>query len=277
MYHYAIQICYDGSAYNGWQRLAHTPDTLQGILEHTLSALLAAPIVLRGSGRTDAGVHACAQVADFFCPARLDCAGFPDAANALLPPDIRIRSVSPASPDFHSRKSCLQKTYAYCVSLDAKPDVFSCRYTYHPARPPLTLAPADRYLKRLRLDALQTAAGLLTGTHDFSAFTTDRQKRRSHIRTLFDIDVQILQKQQANILVLKFTGDGFLYNMVRILSGTLLEIGFGRRNANEIPDVLQRRSRRLAGPTLPANALFLCRAVYPDNAVNFIRNPADSP
>lgn len=266
MYHYAMKISYDGSAYRGWQRLKHTPDTVQGRLEDVLSHLLMQPAALRGSGRTDAGVHALAQTADFFCSKKLNCADFLAKANARLPEDIRILTVFPVQPAFHSRKSCLQKTYAYCVSLNAKPDVFTTRYTYHPATTPLMLPPDSDYNALLGLDLMQKAAAMLIGTHDFSAFTSDKQNNRSHVRTLTDITFQIQQHPHAVILVLKFTGNGFLYNMVRILAGTLLEVGFGRRNTDEIPGILNSRIRSMAGPTLPPNALFLCQTNFDYNA-----------
>lgn len=261
MYHYILQISYDGTAYNGWQRLKDTPNTIQGRLETMLSALLPEPVTLRGSGRTDAGVHALAQTADFFCSTPFDPADLLQKANDRLPSDIRILSISLAPKGFHSRKSCVQKTYAYCISLDARPDVFILRYLYHPARSPLMITPCPDKLNIPDVSAMRKAAQLLTGTHDFSAFTTDKSDR-SHIRTLSAIGIKIIQKRQSTLLAIIFTGDGFLYNMVRILAGTLLEIGYGKKPPEAISDILASGKRENAGPTLPSNALFLCRTDY---------------
>lgn len=264
MYHYILKTCYDGTAYNGWQRLKSTPNTIQGRLEETLSTLLLEPVTLRGSGRTDAGVHALAQTADFFCTMPVDLAVFLQNANELLPADIRILTAAPAPKGFHSRKSCIQKTYAYCISLDARPDVFTTRYLYHPTQPPLMLDFRQNKPNVPDMNAMQKAAGLLTGTHDFSAFTSDKSNR-PHIRTLSAIDLNIMQKGQGTMLVMCFTGDGFLYNMVRILAGTLLETGYGKQKPEAIPDIMASRKRENAGPTLPANALFLSRTDYGQN------------
>lgn len=267
MHHYIITVSYDGSSFNGWQRLSENDNTIQHIIEKTLSGLLLENISLRASGRTDAGVHAICQTADFFCR---HC---PDddllyAANKELPKTIKITSLTPVSGNFHSRKSALSKTYVYALSLSPVKDVFGRKYVYSPADSPVntTIAPKNNSTNtdfNIDIDKIRQAATLLTGTHDFSAFTTDKTPGKSHVRTIFSIDINIhTTKSGKKILLMEFTGSGFLYNMVRILSGTLLYCGLGKITPDSIPELLQSGLRCNAGPTLPGYALFLKKVHY---------------
>lgn len=275
MYHYMITIQYDGSAHHGWQRLSAQPDTIQGILENALSDAMHEPVKITGSGRTDAGVHALRQCADFFCTTPISKNNQQEwikQINTTLPADIRITGISTVSKAFHSRKSCMQKTYAYCISLSGKPDVFVRKYVYCPADTPLQIP--DKTALTLDLAAMDTAAQLLCGTHDFSSFTSDKTPGKSHVRSIDSISFseKILSSQQK-ILIIKFTGNGFLYNMVRILAGTLLEVGLGRLSAADIPNILQQQKRSLAGSTLPPNGLFLINVnirIFDTNAASNI-------
>lgn len=261
MNHYLITIQYDGTTHAGWQRLADNPNTIQQILESALSKLFSETIRITGSGRTDAGVHALCQCADFYCKKDLPydmLNQFPAAINSLLPDSIAVTSITPVSNSFHSRKSCVQKTYAYCTSLHLKPDIFARKYLYCPADPPLKLthSPVFDY------EAMQTAAGLLCGEHDFHAFTSDKSPDKSFVRTLENISIYEKDLSGGSILVMEFTGNGFLYNMVRILAGTLLFVGLDKIPVSNIPAILKAGKREASGPTLPSNGLFLVQPYY---------------
>lgn len=174
MNHYLITIQYDGSAHRGWQRLANESDTVQGILENALSAYFKESIRITGSGRTDAGVHALHQYADFFCRASLNIQDtqFLTDFNNTLPSDIRVTGIRPVSAKFHSRKSAVGKIYTYYTVLSDKPDVFSRNYAYCPADTPFRLKNAE--LPPLSYSEMRTAADALCGTHDFTSFTSDK-------------------------------------------------------------------------------------------------------
>lgn len=247
---YKIIIQYDGLGYKGWQRLPHEPKTIQQTVETVLNTLLNETIELTASGRTDAGVSALRQTAAFECSAVLNARTFLKSVNEILPDDIAITDISRANRHFHPRKDAIVKTYAYCISLDPKPDVFIARHIYVPE----TTA--------LNIYAMEQAAKHLCGTHDFSAYTTDKSDK-CHIRTINDISLTLHTRPSGkNMLVICFTGNGFLYNMVRILSGTILEAGLGHINASDIPAITNSLKRENAGPTLPSNALFLCDVLY---------------
>lgn len=250
--HYKIYIKYDGLYYKGWQKLPDNPKTIQETIENAFSAFTGESIHISGSGRTDAGVSAIAQVADFFCEKQLDISSL-IPLNNLLPADIAITSIHKVPTDFHSRKSATSKTYAYCVALndEEKPDVFAARYVYTP------------HQGKLDLDKMRICANYIIGTHDFSAFTTDKRKDKSHIRTVTDIRFDIIKCVSGKeVLIIKVTGNGFLYNMVRIIAGTLIFAGVGKINPQDIPAIIASKQRVNAGPTLPSNALFLCSVYY---------------
>lgn len=261
MNHYLITIQYDGAAHAGWQRLADTPNTIQQILETALSKLLSETIRITGSGRTDAGVHALCQCADFYCKNKIADGminEFPAAVSRLLPDSIAVTSITAVNSSFHSRKSCIRKTYAYCTALDFKPDVFARKYIYCPADTPLRLTSAPVF----NHEAMQTAAGLLCGEHDFHAFTSDKSLDKSFVRTLENISIYKKNLFGGSVLIMEFTGNGFLYHMVRILAGTLLLVGLDKIPAENIPDILKAGNRESAGPTLPPNGLFLVQPYY---------------
>lgn len=268
MNHYLICVSYLGASFQGWQRLKEQRNTIQQILEDCISELLQEPITIRGSGRTDAKVNAISQYADFFCQASVDADCFLMKLNHLLPHDIRVKSIQPVSQNFHSRKSCVSKTYQYCVSLDQKPDVFAQRYLLRMQ----DLMLADNIMKAhsdmngtytLNIDAMKQAISQLIGNHDFSAFTTDKTPGKSHIRTLFTIELSEKTLESGKkILIMSFTGNGFLYNMVRILAGTLLMVGLDQMDSKDISNILKAGKRESSGPTLPAHALFLFDVSY---------------
>ena len=245
-HNYRLTLAFDGTSYQGWQRQNSTDQTIQGTLERTCAAILREPVRLIGSGRTDAGVHAEAMTAHFFTKNPIpDEAAFRQQINRALPDDICVREIRPVSSDFHSRFSAVGKIYRYQIDTGEKMDVFRRKYACH-------------YTAPLDLAAMERAARYLEGTNDFSSFTIDRTPGKSKVRTIRAIRME----QQGNLLLIRYEGDGFLYNMVRILTGTLLEVGDGRKQAEDIPGILEKKQRVAAGFTAPAQGLFLERVLY---------------
>ena len=247
MSNYRLTLSYDGSRYNGWQRQGNTPNTVQGKLEELLSRLLEQRVDCAGAGRTDAGVHARGQTVSFRAETDKSPAELLELLRRCLPEDIGAEDLSVAPPRFHARLSCTGKTYLYRVWDSPAPCVFQRKYVL---RVPGPLDDA----------AMARAAGYLLGEHDFSAFHTGRlnRKRKSPVRRLDRLDVE----RAAGELRLWFSGSGFLYNMVRILTGTLLEVGAGTRSPEELPRILDSRDRQNAGPTAPAKGLCLWETRY---------------
>lgn len=245
-HNYRLTLAFDGTSYQGWQRQNSTDQTIQGTLERTCAAILREPVRLIGSGRTDAGVHAEAMTAHFFTKKPiLDGAAFRQLMNGTLPEDIRLLAIRPVAADFHSRYSAVGKIYRYQIDTGEKMDVFRRKYACH-------------YTAPLDLAGHGAAGRYLEGTNDFSSFTIDRTPGKSKVRTIRAIRME----QQGNLLLIRYEGDGFLYNMVRILTGTLLEVGDGRKQAEDIPGILEKKQRVAAGFTAPAQGLFLERVLY---------------
>ena len=245
MRNYRLTFCYEGTRYRGWQKQGNTEDTLQGRLEALLSRLLEQNVEIAGSGRTDAGVHARRQVCSFRAETALSCPELLAALREHLPEDIGALALEEAEPRFHARLSCRGKTYVYRVWNSDAPCVFERRWVF-----PLP--------DTLDVPAMERAAELLCGTHDFTAFCGSGRMKKSAVRTVERIEFS----REGNELRLSFTGDGFLYLMVRILTGTLLEVGLGRRSAEEMPEILASRDRGRAGFTAPARGLTLWDVYY---------------
>ncbi len=239
-----LHICYDGTRYKGWQRLSGTENTLQGKLEKTLSRILLEPIEIFGSGRTDAGAHAMGQVANFHCENAMPCEEILSQLRRYLPEDIGIESCQEVAPRFHARLNCRAKTYRYRIWNSEKPCVFQRRFVYAMSEP-------------LDVEKMRKAAEFFLGTHDFSVFCANKKMKKSTVRTITEISVS----QEGEEIVLSFTGDGFLYNMVRIMVGTLIEIGLHKRQIESIPTLFGAK-REEAGFLAPAQGLCLMEVQY---------------
>ena len=246
MQNYRLDIQYEGTRYNGWQRQGNTENTIQGRLEQLLARLTGqACVELHGSGRTDAGVHAAGQVASVRLDSGLTPEELRDACNQYLPRDIAVLAVSEAPPRFHARLQAKEKHYRYRISTGAVPDVFSQRYQW-------------RLPGALNTDAMRAAADMLIGTHDFLGFSSLKKAKKSTVRTLRAVEIQETEQE----LILDFFGDGFLYHMVRILTGTLVETGQGLRTPEAACRALESKNRADAGPLAPAQGLMLMHVAY---------------
>lgn len=239
-----LDICYDGTRYRGWQRLPGREDTIQGKLETNLSRILGEEIEISGSGRTDAGVHAQGQVVNFHCESTMKPEEILLKLRMYLPEDIGIYSCKEVSPRFHARLNAKEKTYCYRIWNSTSPCVFQRRF--------VTPMP-----ERLDLDAMRRAAQRLLGEHDFSAFCGNAKMKKSTVRYIRSIDIQ----QFGEEIRITVTGNGFLHNMVRILVGTLVEVGRGTRNADSIPALFGGK-RADAGFLAPAQGLCLMEVFY---------------
>ena len=241
-----ITMQYDGTKYNGWQRQGNTKNTIQEKFEQVLFKMCGRKTEIFASGRTDAGVHAQGQAANFKCETEMSCAEILAYLNRYLPEDIRVLSAEEAGERFHARLNAVSKTYAYRIATE-KPDVFIRKYVYWADAAP-------------DVEKMRAAANLLLGTHDFKGFSSLGKTKKSTVRTVTDIDIT----EENGVVVLRFTGNGFLYNMVRILAGTLFDIGIGKLDMTVIPEILEEKNREKAGVTMPACGLMLLRVGYPN-------------
>ena len=272
---YKVIMAYDGSRYNGWQKQGNTDKTIQGKLEQILFKMTGEEIEVHGSGRTDAGVHARGQVANFHIDwkklevqekreleknagnqagqgcKREKCGGkkTPDQImeyiNEYLPEDIAVLSCEVAPERFHSRLSAVRKTYCYQLEMGPKKDVFQRNYYYGLG-------------ERLDVSAMKAAAGLLTGTHDFKSFCTAKPEVTNTVRTVYSLDL----KREDDMITLRIRGNGFLYNMVRIITGTLIRVGGGFLEPEDIPKILEAKDRGAAGETARPEGLTLVKIEY---------------
>lgn len=238
-----LDICYDGTRYRGWQRLPGVEGTIQGKLETALSRILREPVTVSGSGRTDAGVHAAHQIANFHCESPMPREEILLELRRYLPEDIGIYSCQEASPRFHARLNATGKTYRYRIWNSDAPCVFERRYLW--ALP-----------EELDVDAMDRAAQRLVGTHDFSCFCGNSKMKKSTVRRIDCISLT----RQGQELQISVTGNGFLQNMVRILVGTLVEVGRGQRG--EDLDRLFGQKREQAGFLAPPQGLCLMEVTY---------------
>lgn len=239
-----VRVAYDGSRFFGWQRQAGF-DTVQAALEEALADLTGQAITVHGAGRTDTGVHALGQVANFHVATRLADERLLFALNAHLRPGVVLQNLETCPDGFHALRDSCGKRYAYLVR--------TTRF-----RPPMGTPFHHWEREPLDLGAMRRAARVLVGRHDFTAFANSGSPRRSNVRHLRS--VRIVARRAAFGLVVE--GDGFLYNMVRTIAGTLIEVGRGKRRAEGLADALASRERSSVGPTAPPNGLYLLRVLY---------------
>lgn len=247
MQKYKIVISYNGTSFNGWQVQANGL-SIQTIIQRALAMLLRQPVDLTGSGRTDAGVHALGQTAHFTAAEKIDQERLLYSLNALLPPEIRILSLEPVDDSFHARYSAKGKIYHYRLHLHKVPDPFTRLYTtYFPFPSSLSL--------------LQEAATAFIGTKDFTSFANEPHSgsaAKDAVRTLKRLDVA----EEKGGIRLEFEADGFLYKMVRNITGTLLDIATKKLPADSVAAILEARDRRKAGRCAPAQGLCLIQVLY---------------
>lgn len=242
---YRLLIQYDGTKLNGWQKQGNTDNTIQGKLEAILERLYGETIEIHGSGRTDAGVHALGQVANFHAPAVFTEDEILETLNEYLSKDIRVLNVETAEERFHARLSATGKTYEYRIDNGKIANVFSRKYVMREELP-------------LDLEAMRMAAGELVGTYDFKSFCANKKMKKSTIRTITSVTIE----EQNGMVSIRYRGNGFLYNMVRILTGTLIEVGRGLRSYEDMKSVIKAKDRSAAGFTAPAQGLYLIEVEY---------------
>ena len=242
-----IVLEYDGSRYDGWQKQGNTDNTIQGKIEGILKKWSGEEIEIHGSGRTDAGVHARGQVANFHIDAKI-CQTADEAKqylNRYLPDDIRVLKAEEMPERFHSRLNAVKKTYSYTVETADRKSVFDRKYVYGLGKTP-------------DVNAMRKAAAELIGEHDFKSFCSNKKMKKSTVRRLDAIEII----ENGSKVDFVYTGNGFLYNMVRILTGTLLEVGLGMRKPEEMKGILSAMNREAAGMTAPPEGLFLVNVEY---------------
>lgn len=260
---YKVILQYEGTRYDGWQKQGNTDHTIQGKLEAILARFCGVPVEVHGSGRTDAGVHALGQVANFHLPESgpREDTEYPGEwppcpeevmayLNRYLPEDIAVIGIQTVPERFHSRLNAVRKIYLYQIETGPKRNVFSRRRQYGLG-------------KRLDLEAMRAAAALLCGTHDYRSFCGNKKMKKSTVRTIESITVR--QEAEGGLVSLVFVGNGFLQHMVRILCGTLIEVGLGERPPEQMTEILQARDRQKAGFLAPAEGLTLVAVQYPED------------
>jgi tRNA pseudouridine38-40 synthase len=239
-----LTIEYEGTAYVGWQRQPNGL-SVQEAVESALARIVGEPVTIISSGRTDAGVHARGMVAHFETNTDLPLSAFREGVNSHLPNDIAIVAAEPADADFHARYSALGKRYRYTVLIGDVRSPLAARTSWHIKR-------------RLDVEAMRSAASLLVGKHDFAAFRSSGCDAQTTVRELFSIDI----KKHGRLLHFDIIGSGFLRNMVRVIVGTLVEIGSGKRSPDEIAELLATGDRDLSGVTAPPQGLCLMQVWY---------------
>ena len=239
-----LTISYDGTDFHGWQRQPGLR-TVQNVLEEALEQLTQARPATNASGRTDAGVHALGQVVHFFTASRHSPEVFAKALNALLPRDLRVLEARDMPQSFHSTLDARSKRYRYVIDNATIASPFELRYSWH-------------VIRRLDVDVMRLAGQALLGRHDFRSFETEWPNRTSSVRTIVDLEVS----RSEPLVSIEVEADGFLYNMVRTIAGTLVLVGTGKRPPSWVGEVLRAENRVVAGPTAPPQGLFLVRVRY---------------
>lgn len=238
-------IAYDGAGFSGWQ-IQPRGRTVQAEVEAALRKLhKGAEVPVTASGRTDSGVHARGQVIHFDSPLELSPGQWSKAMNSVLPDDVSLLEAESVRSDFHARFDAVSKEYRYFLYIDDVRDPFRRHY-------------AARIGQRLRMEELRKAAAFFPGEHDFTSFCSAKTETENRVRMLEKLEVA----EHGDGICLIFKGNGFLYNMVRIITGTLLDVGAGKLAAEAIPDILEAKDRTLAGKTAPAQGLYLWKVTY---------------
>jgi tRNA pseudouridine38-40 synthase len=245
MNHICLIVTYDGTNYSGFQSQPQM-NTVQDKLQEALFRVTGESVKVVGSGRTDAGVHARAQYIDFYVNANVPLDRWCLAMNCCLPKDIVVTAAYRVPGDFSARKSAYAKTYKYSINYGRIADVFNRNLQYH-------------FPRRLNIDQMIAASEVLLGEHDFSSFASVHNVRRSNVRTISDIKFDARFKR----LDIFITGSGFLQHMVRIIIGTLLDVGVGKKSVQDVRNILDAKNRLIAGPTAPPNGLMLWEVFYP--------------
>ncbi len=245
MKNYKMIIQYEGTRYKGWQKQGNTNNTIQEKFENILHEMTGKKTEIIASGRTDAGVHALAQTANFKCDTNKNCGEIMDYFNKYLPDDIAVLSVDEVDLRFHSRLNAKSKTYEYSLCAINKPDVFTRRTVYY-----IDVCPDT--------EKMRIASQKLLGTHDFKGFSSLGKTKKSTVRTINSIEIT----ENGSYINIRINGSGFLYNMVRIIAGTLLDIGLGKADAQCIDLIFNTGKRENAGITLPSKGLKLVEVLY---------------
>lgn len=239
------RVTYEGTRYQGWQRQVSSDNTIQGKLEQLISRMCGEEIEISGSGRTDAGVHSLGQIMNFHTSSGMSTEEMLQYMNQYLPEDIAVTEIEEVSERFHSRLHAKGKQYSYRVWNSSVPNVFWRRY-------------AHTVEEKLDVEAMRCAAEYLLGEQDFKSFTSTRKGKKSTVRRIDSIEIC----REGEMIRFVFTGNGFLYHMVRILTGTLLEVGLGIKPADSIPDVIRAKDREKAGPLVPGKGLVLEKVFF---------------
>lgn len=240
-----LVIEYDGKEFNGWQKQPNKLN-IQGTIEQAINKITGEEVELNASGRTDSGVHSLGQVANFKTNSNLDIEKWPLALNANLKKSIVIKSAEEVDMEFHSRLSCKKKTYRYVIN--------NSKYGTAIYRNLETHIP-----EKLNIEKMKQAIKYFEGEHDFKAFKASGTSSKSSVRTIYKADV--IEKENDRIYI-ELTGSGFLYNMVRIISGTLVDVGLGKIEVEDIPKIIESKKRENAGKTLPPQGLYLLKVEY---------------
>ena len=242
---YKILVQYDGTRYEGWQRQERTESTIQGKIEAVLSKMCGEEVQIQGAGRTDAGVHAKEQVANVHLKEQVDPQEVKQYLNRYLPEDIAVSEVTEVPERFHSRLNATGKIYVYRIATGEVKKVFERRYIYDFGEKP-------------DIELMCRAAEILTGTHDFKSFCSAGAQVQTTVRTIYAVNVT----KEDDMVHIRITGNGFLYNMVRIIAGTLMQVGTGLMEPEQVKEILEARDRSKAGPTAVAKGLTLVEIRY---------------
>lgn len=240
MYNYKLIIQYDGGRYKGWQRLGRGENTIQGKIENVLSELIGEKIQIIGCSRTDAGVHALAQIANFKVNKNLTKLQIMDYLNRYLPQDISVKNVILVPEKFHARYNAKDKTYLYKIWNEKYTNPFMRKYSMHVE-------------KKLDIERMKKACRYFIGKHDFTAFSNAKSKKKSMVREIYAIDIE----ENASLIQIRVRGNGFLHSMVRKIIGMLIEVGLGKVDADAISKIIDSKERNQVGYLADAGGLYL--------------------